>query len=77
MSITLSVNAAGSYIELYVEGALSVSSWWLNGVPLIPLHTSGYTSIVVPLSSAAGGLVYGGGDNVLVAHVDGTETTGW
>lgn len=68
---------AGSYIELYVEGALSVSSWWLNGAPLVPLHTSGYTSIVVPLSDATGGLVYGSGDNVLVARVDGTETTGW
>ena len=63
----------GTYVELYVEGSLSISSWWLNGQPLIPLHTSGYTSLVVALP----GLAFGGADNLLVARVDGTETTGW
>jgi beta-galactosidase len=64
----------GTHVELYVEGALSVSSWWLNGAPLLPLHTSGYTSVVLRLDNA--GLAIGG-DNTLVAFVDGTETTGW
>jgi hypothetical protein len=41
--------------------------------PLIPRHTSGYTSIVIGLP----GLSFGGGDNLLAARVDGTETTGW
>ena len=50
-----------------------MSSWWLNGAPLVPLHTSGYTSIVVGLPN----LTFGGADNLLAAHVDGTETTGW
>jgi hypothetical protein len=68
----------GRHVELYVEGALSVSSWWLNGVPILTNHYCGYTPIVLRLDNVTGApLVYGGGTNVLVAYLDGHQTTGW
>ena len=43
--LTLPAAWAGTRIELYVEGALSASQWWLNGVPLAngSIFHSGYT----------------------------------
>lgn len=69
----------GQYIEVHIEGALSVSSWWINGVQVVNRHTAGYIPIVQRLDNVPGApLSYGpGSSNVLVAFVDGSETTGW
>lgn len=75
----LSLPAAftGTRIELYVEGALSASQWWLNGVPLAGgrTFTSGYTALIMRLDDVPGVVL--GGPNVLAAFVDGTRKTGW
>ena len=41
----------GTVIELYVEGSLSVSSWWLNGRPLLLEHQCGYVSVILRLDN--------------------------
>ena len=65
-------------VELYVEGALSTSSFWLNGKVLLARNYAGYTPVVLRLDNVDGApLVFGGGTNVLVAYVDGSLTTGW
>ena len=67
----------GTRVELYVDGALSASRWWLNGVALANgvTFTSGYTAIPLRLDTTPGFVA--GGDNILVAFVDGTKKTGW
>ena len=75
--LTLPAAWAGTRVELYVEGALSASQWWLNGQPLANgvTFTSGYTALIMRLDNVPG--VVWGGANVLVAFVDGTRKTGW
>ena len=67
----------GTRVELYVDGALSASNWWLNGVPLNSGATSysGYTALIMRLDTVPG--VVWGGVNVITAFVDGTLKTGW
>lgn len=67
----------GSRVEVYVEGALSASQWWLNGQPLASgtMFMSGYTSLILRIDDSPA--VVWGGLNVLVAYVDGTKKTGW
>ena len=68
---------AGTRVELYVEGALSASQWWLNGAPLASGHTftTGYTALIMRLDDIPG-IVFGA-PNVLVGFIDGTRKTGW
>ena len=75
--LTLPAAWAGTRIELYVEGALSASQWWLNGVPLGSGATfhSGYTSLILRLDDSPAIVL--GGPNIIAAYVDGTRKTGW
>ena len=75
--LVLPASWAGSRVELYVEGALSASTWWLNGAPLAGgvTFTSGYTALILRLDQIPG-IVFGGA-NVLVGFIDGTRKTGW
>ena len=68
---------AGTRIELYVEGALSASRWWLNGFPVAggQEFMSGYSALILRLDDLPGIVV--GGANILTAYIDGTEKTGW
>lgn len=69
-----------SYIELELEGVLSTSSVWLNGVQLVNSNPAGYVPTILRLDNATSGaaaLVFGGGLNTLVVYADGAETTGW
>ena len=70
----------GTHIDLYVEGAYSVATYYLNG-QLLGLHTTGYTSAIFRLDNAtAPGLRFGpGAENILAIFVDATEAacTGW
>ena len=70
----------GSHIELYVEGAYSVATYYLNG-QLLGTHQNGYTSAIWRLDSVPGAaLRFGdGGDNVLAVFVDArmAHCTGW
>ena len=68
---------ASSRVELYVEGAISASTWWLNGVPLAggKMFYSSYTAIPLRLDNVPG--VVFGGPNVLTAYVNGRLRTGW
>jgi hypothetical protein len=64
----------GSHVEVYIEGALSASTWWYQGVQLTSRY-SGYTSAILRLDNVPG--VVFGNTSVLVGYVDGTEKTGW
>jgi len=65
----------GSHIEIYVEAALSYSTWWFQGVQLA-VRTSGYTSAVLRIDNVPG-IGFGNGSlNELVVFVDGTQKTG-
>eukprot|EP01052_Picozoa_sp_SAG31_P025438 SAG31_NODE_2229_length_6145_cov_2.651009_5_plen_343_part_00 len=70
----------GSHVELYVEGAYSIATYYLNGV-LLGKHQNGYTSAIFRLDSvSAAALHYDGAtDNVLAIHVDArmAHCTGW
>lgn len=66
---------SGSVVTLEVDGSLSTSSWYLNGVQLVAARPNGYLPLVLRLDTA--GLLYGESINVLTAFVDGGETTGW
>ena len=69
----------GSHIELYVQGALSASTWWLNGLPLAggAIFSSSYTALILRLDDSPGLLWGAGAVNVVTAYVDGTAKTGW
>lgn len=69
----------GTSITLVVDGALSTSWWWLNGVQLVAAKPNGYLPLVLRLDTANVPLIYGNSSapNVLVAYVDGGKTTGW
>lgn len=66
-------------VEFIAEGSLSVSSWWLNGQPLLLQHQCGYVSVILRLDNVKGAPLEFGpdSDNVLVAFIDAAETTGW
>lgn len=68
----------GTHVELYCEGAYAYATYYLNGFPL-GVHALGYTSYFVRLDNISGGLLYGGGENVLAVLVDATlaRDTGW
>ena len=69
----------GSHVELYVEGAYSVATYYLNGV-LVGTHQNGYTSAIWRLDNVAGApLRFGGEDNVLAVYIDArmAHCTGW
>lgn len=70
-------NYSGSAITLIVEGAVSSSSWWLNGVQLVPLQIGGYLPMVLRLDGVGAPLFFGGDqDNVLAIWTDSTMRTG-
>ena len=66
---------AGSVITLEVDGSLSTSYWYLNGVQVFGPKPNGYLPLVLRLDKL--GLLVGGATNVLTAYMDGTLTTGW
>jgi hypothetical protein len=62
----------GSHISLRIEGATSVSSWYVNGQTVLTNHWSAYTPITLRIDNIPG-LLYGPGAanaNVLAAFVD-------
>ena len=67
----------GTHIELYVQGALSASQWWLNGIPIAggTVFNSGYTALILRLDNNPG-ILWGNAINVITAFVDGTQKTG-
>ena len=67
-----------SYVEVEIEGALSTSSWWINGVQILNLNYAGYIPLTLRLDNVPGApLKFGpAADNVLVGFIDGSETTG-
>lgn len=65
---------AGQVVTLVLDGALSTSSFYLNGVQLVANKANGYLPLVLRLDNA--GLLLNGATNVLAAFVDGSETTG-
>ena len=67
--------AAGTAVTLVVDGALTTSSWWLNGVNIVPIKRDGYLPLELRLDLL--NLTYGGGPNVLVAWTTNSATTGW
>lgn len=66
-----------SAITLVVEGAVTSSSWWLNGVQLVALQVGGYLPMVLRLDGAGAPLFFGGEENVLVVWTDTMMRTGW
>ena len=66
---------AGTVVTLVCDGALSTSSWYLNGVPLVLNRPNGYLPFVARLDGVAG--LVPGAPAVLAALVGGGGTTGW
>jgi len=66
---------AGSAVTLTLDGALSTSTFWLNGQQLVVARPSGYLPLSLRLDGAAG--LRFGAANVFAAFIDGSETTGW
>ena len=44
----------GRAITLEVDGALMYSSWWVNGVRVVPLKTDGYLPLALRLDTLPG-----------------------
>lgn len=74
--MVLPSSMSGSSLEIYAEGALSVSTWWFNGVKVLGPVYNGYIPKVLDIS-ASGAPINWGGANVLAVYVDGTEVSGW
>ena len=66
---------AGQAITLTLDASLSTSTFWLNGKLLVSARPSGYLPLHIRLDGVNGLII--GGNNVFVAYVDGSETTGW
>lgn len=71
----------GRHVELYVEGAYSIATYYFNG-ELLGTHTNGYTSAIWRLDAVAGAAALrcdGASENVLAIHVDArmARCTGW
>jgi hypothetical protein len=67
---------AGSVVTIELDAALSTSTFWLNGNQLVVAKPNGYLPLVLRLDNA--GLNFSDtADNVFVAFVDGSKTTGW
>ena len=65
-------------ITLEVDAAMTTSSWWINGVQIVPLKRNGYLPLTVRLDNISGAnLRFGAALNVLGAHTDNAVTTGW
>jgi beta-galactosidase/beta-glucuronidase len=73
--IAIPAGWAGQAITLTVDASLSTSTFWLNGKMLVSARPSGYLPLHLRLDGANGLII--GGNNVFVAYVDGSETTGW
>eukprot|EP00729_Bicosta_minor_P017749 gene17749-23323_t len=68
----------GNHIDLYVEGAYSVATYYLNG-HLLGTHATGYTSAIFRLDNATGLQFGAGSENILAIYIDATAKacTGW
>ncbi len=69
----------GTHIDLYVEGAYSIATYYLNGV-LLGQHVTGYTSAIFRLDNVTSGINFGpGAENILAIYIDATKEacTGW
>lgn len=73
---TLPSSWSGQHVDLLVQGAFSISYWWINGV-FLGQHVEGYTDVIFRLDNVS--LHTDGSDNVLAVFVDATQTacTGW
>ena len=61
----------GRVVTLVVDGALSTTTWFLNGKRILVQNPAGYLPTVLTLAVAFGQ------PNVLACYVDGGLTTGW
>ena len=67
---------AGSVVTIELDASLSTSTFWLNGNQLVVAKPNGYLPLVLRLDNA--GLNFSDTlDNIFVAYVDGSKTTGW
>lgn len=69
----------GQAITLWVDGALTASSWWVNGVQVVDLKRDGYLPLTLRLDDNPDlNLSYGAdGGNVVAVWTDNSATTGW
>ena len=76
--MSLPSNWEGNHIDLYVEGAYSVATYYLNG-HLLGTHATGYTSAIFRLDNATGLQFGAGSENILAIYIDATAKacTGW
>jgi len=72
--------ATGTAITLEVDGAMTTSSWWVNGVHVLPVKLDGYLPTTLRLDTIPGvNLHFGstGAANVIGVWTDNSLTTGW
>lgn len=74
---TLPAMFNSSVVTLVIEGAVTSSSWWLNGAQLVPLQVGGYLPMVLRLDGSGAPLFFGTQENVLAVWTDTTMRTGW
>ena len=72
----------GQAITLWVDGALTASSWWVNGVQLVNLKTDGYLPLILRLDDQPDLKLSYGDDasddgNIIAVWTDNSATTGW
>ena len=67
----------GRAITLVVDGALSASSWWINGVQVVNLKSDGYLPLTLRLDENPQLKLKFGADNVIAVWTDNSATTGW
>ena len=58
---------------------MTTSSWWVNGIKVVPVKTDGYLPLTLRLDDISGvKLRYGDeGENVLAVWTNNAATTGW
>ena len=64
----------GRSVTFIADGALSTTTWYLNGKRLLVQNPVGYLPTILQLDK--NGLTYGK-ENTLACYVDGGLTTGW
>ena len=68
----------GMAISIEVDAALISSSWWVNGIQVVPLKVDGYLPLILRLDTVAGlNLSYGKHTNIIAAWTDDSTSSGW
>ena len=73
----------GTALTLEVDGAMTTSSWFVNGVLVIPIKRDGYLPATIRLDTIPGANLRfdvgagGAGGNLLSVWTDDSLTTGW